>query len=281
MSDAVFNRMVSEIKSNKNVDVVVLYHGGEPFLNKNIFHMIKVVKKLGVRFVKTVTNGMMITEDMIVPILKSGIDSIEFSLDGNSPEENDFLRRGCDYRKVVATIKSMLIQKDKLKLALPDIYVANTQIPTRENVKEYKNVATPEHLLKEFADFGGKVLFKNTFMYKWPGFECPEQYEPLPSAIVKRDTGYCNHVVEVTTIRWNGDVVPCCFDIVSEYVVGNIMRQSLLQIWNSEKYRSLRESIHNQMFGRLCKCCNEVMPQSYLVRKDNKMEDKRTDKRKF
>ena len=78
MSEEVFEKIVSELKDNKNVDVVVLYHGGEPFLNKNIFRMIGTIKRMGVRFVKTVTNGMVIREDMIFPILQSGIDSIEF-----------------------------------------------------------------------------------------------------------------------------------------------------------------------------------------------------------
>jgi len=269
MSRAVFNKVVKEIRDNKGVDVVVLYHGGEPFLNKDIFHMIKAIKKLGIRFVKTVTNGMMVTEEMIPRILKSGIDSIEFSLDGNSPEDNDRLRRGGDYKRVASIVKLMLMQRDKFKLVKPDIYVANTQVTTKKNFKSNKDISTPRFLLDDFRDFNGKVLFKNTFMYKWPGFDNPEQYELLCPKREEKTPGYCNHVHEVTTIRWNGDVVPCCLDIVSQYIVGNIMQHSLSEIWNSEKYRSLRKSIYDRKFYRLCSHCHEVMPQSYLVLKDD------------
>lgn len=265
MSDAVFKRIISEIQRYKNVDVVVLYHGGEPFLSKNIINMIKTVKQIGIRFAKTTTNGMAIKEEMVSRILKSGIDCIEFSLDGNSPEENDRMRKGSDYRQVASIIKSMLIQKDKLNLARPDIVIANSQMATKKN---FTNVMTPKYLLDDFRDFGDKVLFRNTFVYKWPGSDTPKQYELLRPRKKVVTSGYCNQLHEVTTIRWNGDVVPCCFDIMSVYVVGNIMRQPLSQIWNNEKYRDLRKSVYERKFKHLCLHCNEVVPHSYFVLKD-------------
>ena len=42
MPDEVFCKIIEELKAYNGVDVVVLYHGGEPFLNKNIFGMIQL-----------------------------------------------------------------------------------------------------------------------------------------------------------------------------------------------------------------------------------------------
>ncbi|HEC39587.1 hypothetical protein LCGC14_0577280 [marine sediment metagenome] len=86
MSLETFKIIIKELK-DINPRVVVLYHGGEPFLNKNIFYMIRQLKSLGIGFVKTVTNGMLITQKMLSKIILSGLDSIEFSLDGKSEEE--------------------------------------------------------------------------------------------------------------------------------------------------------------------------------------------------
>ena len=36
------------------------------------------------------------------------------------------------------------------------------------------------------------------------------------------------------TIRSNGDVVPCCYDLTSKLVMGNIRENSLAQIWNGD-----------------------------------------------
>ena len=178
MSKSVYKKIVSELKNNKNIDVVALYHGGEPFLNKNIFHMIRTFKRMGIRFVKIVTNGTMIKENMVSRLLRSGIDSIEFSLDGNSPAENNKIRRGSSYQLVVSTIKAILIKKEELKLSIPEICIANTQIPTKRIFKD-GNITTPGFLKKEFSGFMGKIVFKNTFMIKWPGFILQKWYEML------------------------------------------------------------------------------------------------------
>ena len=85
-----------------------MYHGGEPFLNKQIFEWIGVIKSMGAGFVKTVTNGILLTDDMLIRVVESGLDSIEFSIDGQSPEENNTIRIGSDYQQVAETIKSLI-----------------------------------------------------------------------------------------------------------------------------------------------------------------------------
>jgi len=47
MSLNTFKRIVKDIKDIK-LRVVVLYHGGESFLNKNIFKMISSIKSIGI-----------------------------------------------------------------------------------------------------------------------------------------------------------------------------------------------------------------------------------------
>ena len=64
MDYQVFEKIIKEIKSYKNyVKVIVLYHGGEPLLNKEIFNMIKELKEIkNDFFIKTVSNGMALNE---------------------------------------------------------------------------------------------------------------------------------------------------------------------------------------------------------------------------
>ena len=91
MSLETFEIVIKEIKA-LNPRVVVLYHGGEPFINKNIFNMIRQLKSCGIGFIKTVTNSTLLDQSMLLEIIQSRLDSIEFSLDGTSPEENDEMR---------------------------------------------------------------------------------------------------------------------------------------------------------------------------------------------
>ncbi len=107
-------------------------------------------------------------------------------------------------------------------------------------------------------------------MIKWPAFDCSEQYKIVqPSvSLYPESPYYCDNITEVITFRWNGDVVPCCYDIIGEYVIGNIMKHSLEELWNNERYKSLRKSIHLRNYIPLCAYCNEVQPPSFMVKKD-------------
>jgi MoaA/NifB/PqqE/SkfB family radical SAM enzyme len=74
MSEKVFARVLSETaKHVPPIRVAVLYHGGEPLLNKSFPEMARAVKSLGIPKVKTVTNGMFLRAEIIPPIVRSGL----------------------------------------------------------------------------------------------------------------------------------------------------------------------------------------------------------------
>jgi radical SAM protein with 4Fe4S-binding SPASM domain len=259
----VFGRIVDEIKSYNKVDVVVLYHGGESFLNKNIFRMIRKLKSIGIRLVKTNTNGMLFNEKMLAEVVDSGLDSITFSLDGFSPQENNQIRRGADYFKIAKTIKRLIALKKQMNSDAPEIRIANLQVPDEEIIYAGEEISTPQYLLNDFAEFKDEIIFEQNYIYKWPGYECSDGYiliEP-PEAREVELPSYCDSIVQLITFRWNGDVVPCCFDITSEYVVGNIMGQPLPEIWNNRKYKILRKSIYEHNYMPMCDTCRVIRPQ--------------------
>ena len=80
------------------------------------------------------------------------------------------------------------------------------------------------------------------------------------------DSNYCDHPINTITIRSNGDIVPCCYDLTSQIVMGNVMDQPLFTIFNGEKYNELRESIKKKDYISACENCNTVRPNVYLVK---------------
>jgi len=188
MLDCVFDKIIEEINAYNAVDVVVLYHGGEPFLNKNIFKMINMLRSMGIRFIKIVTNGVLIKDETLLMIIKSGLNNIEFSLDGLSPEENNQIRKRGNYYQVASTIKKLLSMKTDLRAITPDIYIVNTQIPTEADIKKRVKISTPKYILNDFSNFKGKIGFKNTYMLKWPGFDCFDKYKLVEGLMDKKFT---------------------------------------------------------------------------------------------
>jgi len=48
-------------------------------------------------------------------------------------------------------------------------------------------------------------------------------------------------------ITWSGEVVACCRDFASEYVVGKVEgQQDIMSIWNSPTMKSLRKALANK-----------------------------------
>jgi radical SAM protein with 4Fe4S-binding SPASM domain len=269
MKDDVFDCVLSALKKNrKNVKVVVLYHGGEPFLNKKFFEMVKKIKSVGDFMVKTDTNGMVLTDHMIENIVTSGLNMIVFSLDGHSSAENDFVRRNCDFNKVVKNIKQLMDYKKQIQSKTPDIFVSSTQFKTLETLEDNQSAKAPEYLLKEFSgDYAlNESSFKLGFAMKWPHMEVDmDVFDVVSDPLDNPVNNYCDHTFSTITVRSDGDVVPCCYDLTSQLVVGNIVKDDLSVIWNNENYRALRKSIYERKLNSLCSQCWVVQPFNYLM----------------
>lgn len=250
--------------------VVVMYHGGEPLINRHVFKWIKEIKKIGIGFVKVVSNGMLLKHEKAVQMIDSGLDSIEFSLDGKSVEENDFIRKGCDFSLVIKNIKGLISLKKEKCSAVPKIFITCTQFIDDNHVENESEQEIPSFIKREFTgEFDKEVEYKKNFAYFWPGLRGAESekiYE-IEKTFRNNDivSTYCPHIVETISIRWNGDVVPCCYDLTSNYVIGNVLESSIEDIWNNNKFKKLRKSIFDKKYVSLCQNCHVLSPTHFLA----------------
>ncbi len=79
----------------------------------------------------------------------------------------------------------------------------------------------------------------------------------LNSRIGKGQTlGKC--AMHLQVVNSNGDVVPCCYDVASEFVMGNLFRDPLDAIWRGEKFRAFRRRVERERNAiRICAGCPE------------------------
>ncbi len=270
MKPDTFERVMDSLRTNRDaVKVVVLYHGGEPLLNKRFPDMLRQVKELGVPFVKTVTNGMVLTDAVLSGLIDHGLDWIEFSIDGNSPAENDFIRRNCDYETVVRNIKRLIDAKRMRGADKPAILINHTRSLDPETYTESQETDIPAFLREEFSGaYAGEVDFKARWAMRWPHMEVLEDiYDVFFDPYDREDKNYCDHIVNTLTVRSNGDVVACCYDLTSKLVLGNVLRDDLGAIWNNKLYRELRRSIDTKEYVSICADCNTVRPNVFLTLK--------------
>jgi len=110
-----------------------------------------------------------------------------------------------------------------------------------------------------------KILFKATWAIRWPDMTVLDDIYQLYQESNGRFSNYCDHVINTMTIRWNGDLVPCCYDLTGRYLIGNIHEHDLDTLWNNQKFQKLRWSIDKMTFNPLCGNCGVVVPKVFLA----------------
>lgn len=265
MPDYIFQKVLMEVELHKNeIRVIVLYHGGEPLLNNNFFEYVRLLKSINPYFfIKTVSNASALTESNSSKLLDSSIDLIEFSLDGKFKSDNALIRINSNTDKIISNIKNLISLKNKLRSNLPEIVISTTQF-----LNDYDDSFYPENTpvvpswLKDC--FGDSVTYKANYAILWPAMTNVKSYTQFQS--LGETKNYCDHINSTMTIRADGSVVACCYDLTSQLIMGSIADSSLLDIWNGDNYVNLRSSIFNRQYKSICNNCATVKPPIYLLR---------------
>lgn len=231
MQPRTYRKILQQISQWDPVPFVRFVRWGEPTLHKGLFTFIKEAKKIGAK-VHLNTNGSKLDDNLIGAILRSGLDSIKISYQGY-----DFLEYQ-EYRKEdlfhILMHKGAMLKKARGCKDKPFIIIGTTvEHPMKVRTEYFKNI------MKDSAD---------------------EVYVGLTrdlNAIPEKPATGCREVFDKMSIDWDGFVTACCGDYDRMMVVGNIFKESLLDIWNGEKLNYYRDMLVNGRHSELdlCKHC--------------------------
>ena len=271
MPSAVFERVIEELELHKDrVETVVLYHGGEPLLNAKIYSMIGAIKNVRRDFlVKTVTNGMALTKSNSKKLISSDIDEIEISLDGMSAEESEVIRRKSRTSQIVRNIRDFIKCRHLANGGKkPKLSISTAQFVRNKNGLIPEDIAPPDvpSWLIELFGHEESVEFKTGWGFQWPHMDHTPFFD-LAYSEQTTDRTECDHALNTITVRSDGNVVPCCYDLTSRLKMGNILERGLEEIWSGDRYQKLRSSIDKGRFISICNKCAVVKPPVYLVPK--------------
>ncbi len=242
--------------------VLVLYHGGEPLLNENLESFIRRAKELGVKKTVITTNGSLLDNHRAKGIVEAGLDELKISLDGESAEENDYIRRKGSFCLTAENIRNLVRVKDRLKSETPRIIVANTRIAHKKDLTkmcERNNFifdCTANYIQDHFADIACDVVFTSYPARLWPILKHNEDFEIVKFDLPKPN--YCESIYETITVLCNGEVVPCCDDLTGEQVFGNVFADDLMKIWTGEKYTLFRDNFRKRIYTEMCSNCSLI-----------------------
>lgn len=65
-------------------------------------------------------------------------------------------------------------------------------------------------------------------------------------------------------ITFTGEVIPCCMRPAPKYSMGNILHTDFKEIWNSEKYHSLRKQLSMNDSCEMCEKCPYIVTAPFI-----------------
>lgn len=244
MDFELFKKIVDECKSvNRRVQ---LYNFGEPFLCPDIFRMIDYAANAEIKTVIS-TNGGVLTAEIAKKILESKLDVLILSFDGIKKGTYEKYRVPANFEKVKENFTRFLEMKTKMGSKKPYTIMQIIHMKdTESEINEFKNLWSP---LCDEVD----VRPFNTYANQVDGVkECSD------NRFHEGGRRYpCKHLWKNVIVLANGDVVPCCVDYDGKIIFGNINSQTLKNMWNGEKIKSLRKMHLEGNYISVCKNCEE------------------------
>lgn len=247
MSLDTFEKLIDEI--GDWVFLILLWDWGEPFLNPRVYEMIAYAKQRGIQIISSTNGHLFERKKHAEKLVRSGIDSLIFAVDGITQQTYEHYRQGGDLEKVIAGIKNVVSVKRALNSETPLVNL-------RFVVMKHNEHEIPR--LKDFAEQLGVDVLTLRSLYPYDdGNSCateadgneflPENpeyqrfvYDPETRSRVRRKHNPCKTLWNNPAIHWDGKVCPCTFDPHDKHVLGDLDQETFRDIWFGASYRKLR-----------------------------------------
>ena len=259
---------------------VTLFNYGEPFLCKDLLRMVRCAADRGLETF-TSTNGQFFGDERIAgEVVASGLTELLVCLDGADQETISRYRKDANFDEILSGIRRILAARALRRSSGQAAPIVELQFIVMKH-----NEGQVERMRRIAADLGVDRFIVKTVGISpgMPGFERLAE-ELLPADLAgsryerRADGSFalkgqpgcgCEYVYSTLVVNSNGNVVPCCYDIHSEHVMGNLFRQSLDEIWLGEKFRDFRRRVSERRDNvPICRHCPEGR---VAIRKEEKV----------
>ena len=239
-----------------------LFWQGEPLLHPQLPEMIRIAREAGLYTIVS-TNAQALDPSMAQALVQAGLNRIIVSMDGWTQTTYEQYRRGGDVQKVKDAIrflreeKKMSIVNCQLSIELQCLQLRTNEAEWGTFRREYKSLGADRLTMKtaQIYDYeqGSPLMPTDTRRSRY-------RYDSkLGRFVLKRRLhNRCYRLWSGCVIDIHGNVFPCCYDKNHQYPFGNILRQSLTDIWQGEQARNFRRHIlaHRSQIP-VCTNCDE------------------------
>jgi len=260
MSMEIYRRTIDQLKEfPEQLKVINLTGHGEPLVNPKLPDMIQYTKESGVtRRIETISNASLLTHELSDRLVEAGLDCIRISLQGLTTEKYESVcQRAVDFEALVEEIRYLYGHRKQCQVY---VKVIDTALDPGEEAQFYRI----------FGDITDR-MFVEQCRPVYSGVEQTKDMLCSEDRYGRKHTPrlVCPLCFYMIGVHPNGDVAPC-ETIYKPEILGNVMEDTILHMWNGEKLRSflrmqLRgERMHNPNCSRCCAPDDVAHPEDVL-----------------
>lgn len=272
LAASIFKKVLDDVAINFGTKAIMLnITGGEPLMRKDLFEIADYADKLGFKW-GLVTNGMLITDDVVNKMKETHMSTISISLDGMKKTHEEFRHVPGSFDRIISGIKKM--QKENFVE-----HIQVTFIATKNNISELPEVYRLLSMLEidslrisgidpigRAQDNENLMLNKEDYYFLFD-FIKKHSEDKLP--IVWSCTHYfgntentldptgkkftCYTGIHVASVLSNGDIFGCPnIPRRKELIQGNVLKDSFCEVWTN-KFEFYRNP--NRTKAKQCENC--------------------------
>jgi len=249
MTDALFERIVSEAREY-DCPSIGFNTVNEPLLDPDIAKRIEHAANSGFVDLRMNTNASLLTREKSSHLVDAGLVRLYVSMDAHSSETYKKVRRLGDFDKVRKNIEGFLDVRERSGQKLPILRLSFVRLKANERE------------ISSFIDYWKDIADVVTIQEYMPPV-INEEYIDKQATNRKTTKSYtCPQPYERLVIKGNGEVHPCCAQFNYKIKLGNLSNNSIYQIWNGSKMKTLRRHMKERTWDQL-PICNKCIRASY------------------
>lgn len=241
-----FRRIIDEIVESP-ARRISPYLMNEPLTDEDLPRRISYItqKKRDDQYSKINSNASALTCEMGERLLDSGLDRISFSVHGIVPEEYERTMLGLKLQHVLANIDRFLelkrsgyYKKPRIRVTMVLTSILKPQIPDILSYWKARHITVNIRGLENRAGHGN-----------------------IQSREISTESGlkpfdWCDRIFKQAYILATGEMVLCCSDWERTTVMGDVRHNTILEVWNNEKYTDIRTRfLSNNLANTICQEC--------------------------
>ncbi len=243
MDMGLFKNVVNQLV-DLNIEEIRLHNFGEPLLDENIAKKINYIKSRDQNIkLNFYTNAYSLSEELAREFVNSKLDRIFISIDEIDPDAY-FKIRKLDLETVEKNVMRLMDIRNEMKVDKPEIYVCLTRVDQ------------PDSSVNAFID---KWQTRADMVTVGGAHDWASQKDGVSINGINRLKKWpCVYLWNDLYVLWDGRATICCEDFDGLNIVGDLNNETVLDVWNSGKFKAIRKLMkENKRNGiKVCSGCS-------------------------